>query len=203
MLKQLNTLYDYPARGSWSESWPDLEEPITRQVVEVALTDLKKAWGQCLYYYRMGASRIHLVLSPKLFLDYKNNESAFVRENPIPNVDVYTLPQILVRVSHKVKVKPKRKPVKSPMLKFIITDEEKENMSKTFGYEGYHTIDLDADIDDPSMTETLELAETPTKDGKYCFDCPEFANEGVKGVCKKFNWAIVLELAKRDAVCME
>jgi len=152
ILKQLNTQYKDASHGSWSESWPDLEEPITRQVVEVALSDLKKAWGQCLYYYRMGASEIHLVLSPKLFLDYENNESAFVRENPILNVAVYTLPKILVPTSHIEKAKPKQKSVKIPMLKFIIADDEKkntsetENVSKTFGYKGYRKVNLDDDL---------------------------------------------------------
>lgn len=54
-----------------------------------------------------------------------------------------------------------------------------------------------------SYDGSLPLAPAPKKDGKYCIDCPDFASEGVNGVCTKFNWAIALELAKRDAVCME
>ena len=69
ILKRLNSRFSLPLRASWPQSVPDLEDQITREVVEVAVSrELKTSWGQCLYYYRMGASRIHLVLSPKLFI---------------------------------------------------------------------------------------------------------------------------------------
>lgn len=107
-LKELNSQYDLPRRGSWGGGIPDLEEPITRQVVEVAIArDLKTVWGQCVYYYRMGASHIHLVLSPRLFHNYTKNECVFVKENPVPNVEVYMLPdnRLPFIVSHKPKIK--------------------------------------------------------------------------------------------------
>jgi len=95
-------------RTSWRESIPDLEEPLEHIAVEVELNGLQASWGQCLYYYRMGAKEIHLILSPKLKEEYDKKESKFVRENPIPNVIVYALPSALALEEKMLNI-PKKK----------------------------------------------------------------------------------------------
>jgi len=135
ILKRLNSRFSLPLRASWPQSVPDLEDQITREVVEVAVSrELKTSWGQCLYYYRMGASRIHLVLSPKLFINYTKAECSFVRDNPIPNVDVYALPDIRLHVSDESKLKAKKqtktKIVSIPMLQYVTSDKEIEDLTK-------------------------------------------------------------------------
>ena len=136
VLKRLNPKFSSSHRASWPQGIPDLEEPVTREVVEVAVSrDLRTAWGQCLYYYRMGASQIHLVLSPKLFIGYKKDECAFVRENPIPKVNVYELPDIRFHVSNESKTRtvtkqPNTKSIRIPMLQYVTSDKEIDDITK-------------------------------------------------------------------------
>jgi len=123
VLMQLNPRFFRPDRGSWQQGIPDLEDSY-REVVEVALTNLRDAWGQCLYYYRSGATRVHLVLSPKHYLDYKTKETVFIKTNPIPNVEVHALPELPIK--SYLLPKNRKKPVHVPEIGFIITDEDKE-----------------------------------------------------------------------------
>lgn len=136
ILKRLNSRFRQPHRASWPQGVPDLEEPVTREVVEVAVArDLRIAWGQCLYYYRMGASQIHLVLSPRLHISYKKDECSFVRENPIPKVIVYELPDIRFHVSNESKTRtvtkqPNAKSIRTPMLQYVTSDKEIDDITK-------------------------------------------------------------------------
>lgn len=131
ILIKLNPRFYRPNRGSWPQGIPDLENA-NREVVEVALTKLRDAWGQCLYYYRSGATHIHLVLSPKHYLDYKTKEITFIKANPLPNVTVYVLPELKI----KSFLLPKKRKVDKivhvpvPKLGFIITDEDREKEEK-------------------------------------------------------------------------
>lgn len=130
-LMELNPRFYRPNRGSWRQGIPDLEDA-SREVVEVALTKLRDAWGQCLYYYRSGATCVHLVLSPRHYLDYTTKESAFIKANPIPNVEVHALPELLIKSYPLPKnwKKCERKIVHVPKLGFIVTEEEKEKALK-------------------------------------------------------------------------
>lgn len=174
ILKRLNSRFRQPHRASWSQGVPDLEEPITREVVEVALSrDLKTAWGQCLYYYRMGASQIHLVLSPRLFISYRKDECSFVRENPIPNVVVYTLPDIRLHVSDEPKTRveksKKTKTVRVPMLHFVTFDNEIQDTPERTAFKSEEKIKPTLETDSGSAidNEQKKLRKTVTEDFEF------------------------------------
>lgn len=188
LIKQLNSKYELPRRGSWGQGIPDLEEPITRAVVEVAIArELKTVWGQCLYYYRLGASHIHLVLSPKLFRQYRTNECTFIKENPITNVDVYMLPDTRLPfiVSHKFKRKQtKNKDVKSPDSIDKGTDEDIDNDDLEMTNE-----------DDVGLIALNLLSDNP------CSNCKAGTAQGEGIFCKRYGWIIVKELADKQRLC--
>jgi len=126
-LIELNPTFYRPDRGSWPQGIPDLENP-SREVVEVALTHLRDAWGQCLYYYRSGATCVHLVLSPKHYLEYTTKELAFINANPIPNVEVHALPELPIK--SYLLPQNRRRGICVPELRFIITEKEKQKALK-------------------------------------------------------------------------
>lgn len=111
-IKKLNPNYAESSRSSWPESTPDLDDPIKRSIVEVELSSLRDGWGQCLYYYRMGASAIHFVLSPVLYKEYGKKEDSFIRENPLSNVKVYSLPPTYLVIQEKAQLKRKQTKLK-------------------------------------------------------------------------------------------
>jgi len=210
VLIKLNPQYHSPNRGSWLEGVPDLEDA-DREVVEVALTNLRDSWGQCLYYYRMNATHIHLVLSPKLYIDYQNKERAFIRANPIPNADVYTLPAIPVHSNLK---KPTRKnPDRKPEAKFAVTKKEAKNLKRVEqpNFDSKEGLDLGIDngkfeiCEYPKVEVIKEPQKLPLKERFTCSKCKDLVKEEncVYPVCQKYNWEIASDLTERDAVCEE
>lgn len=211
ILIELNPTFFHPNRGSWQQGIPDLENPI-REVVEVALTKLRDAWGQCLYYYRSGATHVHLVLSPRLFVEYQIKEVSFIKANPIPEVDVYKLPSI---PAHPKIEKKKRKPmsVRKPEAKFIVTKEETEALEHVeqpkFDSEEGLNIGIDADKFEvgeyPEVEVVVEATKPMAKDRFTCSTCKELIREEgcLYPVCRKYNWEIAQDLTERDAVCVE
>jgi hypothetical protein len=162
ILKRLNSRFSSALRGSWPKGLPDLEDPVTREVVEVAVSrELKTSWGQCLYYYRMGASEIHLILSPRLFLQYKNDESGFIRENPIPNVVVHTLPDIRLLASRERKPKNGKRHKKNlpslPMLQYVTFGNEMVDAIKLEDVKGSES--AMKSLDTPSVEREIDLNE--------------------------------------------
>ena len=93
-LIELNQGFNVPSRSQWPKYVPDLVHAEKRIAVEVELTDLLKAWGQCLSYYRLGAKEVHLVLPPKLFRQFERDEKSFIKKNPLPSIRVYELPLV-------------------------------------------------------------------------------------------------------------
>ena len=93
-LIELNQGFTVPSRSQWPKYVPDLVHAEKRIAVEVELTDLLKAWGQCLSYYRLGAKEVHLVLPPKLFRQFERDEKSFIKKNPLPSIRVYELPLV-------------------------------------------------------------------------------------------------------------
>ena len=209
VLIKLNPQYHSPNRGSWLEGIPDLEDA-DREVVEVALTSLRDAWGQCLYYYRMNAFHIHLVLAPKLYIDYQNKEKAFINANPIPLVDVYALPEIPARP--KPNKTAKTKPIRKPEAKFTVTKEESEILKQAEQPKFDSKKGLNIGIDDdkfelgehPKVEVIEEAPKPPLKDRHTCSKCKELIREEncPYPVCRKYNWEIALDLTERDAVCV-
>lgn len=217
LIKELNSQYDLPHRGSWGKGIPDLEEPITRQVVEVAIArELKTVWGQCVYYYRMGASHIHLVLSPRLFRNYKTDECTFVKENPVPNVEVYMLPdnRLPIIVFHKATVK-QAKGVKPNLSKhvaiwpFLASRSETENpkikdvkndiVAQTTDYS------ITDDTDDEVMIEPSLLSdanqEVHLEQKPICIDCKTCVCQDEAVFCKQHGWIISKALASEQRLC--
>lgn len=129
-LLKCNRQLKVPSRTGWVVNVPDLVHKRRRIAVEVELSDLTVGWGQCLSYYRQGALEIHLVLSPRLHAHYEKNEERFIKENPMPNIKVYSLPEVKRKTAPKVvggekllKVKKKRqrqveREVPKPIRKF-------------------------------------------------------------------------------------
>ena len=208
-IMRMNPQFHLPNRGSWLQGIPDLEDA-NRGVVEVALTDLRNSWGQCLYYYRMNASHIHFVLAPKMYLDYQNKEKAFIKANPIPKVDVYMLP--VIPVNSKPKKRTKTKHVRKPEAKFTVTKEETETLKQIeqpkFDSEEGLNIDIDDDkfeVGEYIEVETIAEVTIPSlENGDTCSSCKELVRE--EGcpypVCRKYNWEIAQDLTKRAMVCM-
>lgn len=93
-LLELNEGFTEPSRTQWPKHVPDLVQSVKRIVVEVEMTNLVNAWGQCLSYHRLGAKEIHLVLPPKLFRQFERDEKIFAKKNPLPNIHIYELPII-------------------------------------------------------------------------------------------------------------
>jgi len=217
LIKNLNTQYDLPNRGSWGDGIPDLEEPITRQVVEIAIArDLKTVWGQCVYYYRMGASHIHLVLSPRLFHNYIKNECSFTKENPVPNVEVYMLPdnKLPLVVAHKAKVKqtegPKQKiPKHVPIWPFLASKAEKSKVKETvksIAPLGCSMTNADDDVDtdlrvEPGFLSDPKLEIQTERSKPLCIDCKTGSRENETISCRKYAWIIVKELASKQRLC--
>lgn len=125
-IQKLNPTFKQPTRTAWPNALPDLEDPRTRAVVEVELSDLRAGWGQCLYYYRMGASKIHFVLAPNLYKEYGDKENKFIRENPIPLVTVYSLPPIIIPSSQTKKKKTIHTQIVPNISKFVAPDKDYE-----------------------------------------------------------------------------
>lgn len=144
---KLNPRFHNPNRGSWLEGIPDLEDA-SREVVEVALTNLRDSWGQCLHYYRMNATHIHLVLAPKLYLDYQNKEKAFIKQNPIPNVDIYALPAIPEH-DKPIRIEKKQRE-RNPKAEFTVTTEEREQLKHVVQPQRDTKEGLDVGINSPS-----------------------------------------------------
>ena len=224
LIKELNSQYDLPHRGSWGEGIPDLEEPITRQVVEVAIArDLKTVWGQCVYYYRMGASRIHLVLSPRLFQNYRRNECIFVKENPIPNIEVYTLPNnrfpiILPNgrppIYHKTKINDTNSNASKHVAIWPFLASKSENakpkikqlMEKDVDTQTVDDADVTDDADDTLIIESSlfsdDKAEVHCEGKKHlCIACQMGALKDEAISCKQYGWIIQKELASRQRLC--
>lgn len=109
-VRKLNPKLKVPNRTSWKEGIPDLEEPLNHIAIEIELSSLRNGWAQCLYYYRMGAPEVHFILSPRLYKTYEEKEISFVKDNPIPNVIVYSLPAI-------IREEKKEKPIEEPKRK--------------------------------------------------------------------------------------
>lgn len=190
-LIELNPRFYHPNRGSWQQNVPDLEDP-SREVVKVALIKLRDAWTQCLYYNRSGATRIHLVLSPRQYLDYKTKESKI---SSIPNVEVYTLPELLI----KSYLLPKKRKTKEETKKHPIANIEPIMWMPTIVEEP----ELEGNIDLEkywAKHKPKELQQVYTE--KHCVDCKKFKEENNMGVCPKYNWEIALDLTERDAVCV-
>ena len=210
VIKHLNPQYHSPNRASWLESIPDLEDA-DRQVVKVALTNLRNSWGQCLYYYRLSAAHIHLVLSPNLYLDYQNREKAFIKANPIPNVDIYALPAIPEHDKPKRAKNNQRE--RRPEAKFTVTKEESKILKRVEQPKFDSKKGLNIGIDDdkfefgeyPKVEVIKEAPKLPLTERFTCSKCKDLIKEENCSypVCQKYNWEIAPALAERDAVCEE
>jgi len=93
-LLKANKGFTVPSRTEWPKHVPDLVYTKEKITVEVEMTDLEKGWGQCLSYYRLGSEQIHLILPPKLYQQFLNDEKNYVVRNPIPNIEVHKLPVV-------------------------------------------------------------------------------------------------------------
>lgn len=93
-LLQVNPEFKKPSRTEWVGHIPDMVHEDERIAVEVEMSDLDMAWGQCLSYYRLGSKEIHLILPPLLYGEFIKDENKFLMKNPIPNVTVYELPSV-------------------------------------------------------------------------------------------------------------
>lgn len=102
-----NREYTVPNRTNWPKHVPDLVHRTKKITVEIELSDLDRAWGQCLSYYRLGSDKIHLLLTPNLFQQYEQDERSYVAKNPIPNITIHKLP-----VVKKKRGRPSQKTVK-------------------------------------------------------------------------------------------
>jgi len=128
---KLNPQLHKPQKAAWPQSLPDLEEPFQHIAVEVELSDVRNGWGQCLYYYRMGAREVHFILAPSLYKEYKRKEEVFINENPLPNVRVYKLPYVKATTKKDDDKKQRQKKEKKKDLpsKFVV-DSSKDEMKK-------------------------------------------------------------------------
>ena len=126
-LLKLNPQLHKPQKAAWPQGLPDLEEPLQHIAVEVELSNLRNGWGQCLYYYRMGATEVHFVLAPMLYKEYKRKENVFINKNPLPNVRVYNLPGTPADTK---KVKGDTSHVRSALNLAHTLENKKENVNK-------------------------------------------------------------------------
>jgi len=94
ILFKANPEFKKPNRTEWVGHIPDMVHVNERIAVEVEMSDLDMAWGQCLSYYRLGSKEIHLILPPSLYGEFIKDENKFLMKNPIPNVTVYELPPV-------------------------------------------------------------------------------------------------------------
>jgi hypothetical protein len=221
LIKKLNCEFKQARRGSWGRGIPDLEEPVSRQVVEVAIArELKTVWGQCLYYYRLGASHTHLVLSPRLYREYKDNENVFVRENPIPNVQVYMLPDTRVplevvhkeSMANKFPVKPR---VPHAARNFVVNEarhakvQRDEKEISPADARVFFAFDKDVDemdmengsVNEPGISFSEGKEEIQEYGSPPCVDCKTGVPEREMLFCKKHGWLIVKGLAAKQRLC--
>lgn len=91
-LLEANSNFKVPSRTEWPKHVPDLVHKTKKVTVEVEMSNLETGWGQCLSYYRLGSEIIHLILPPRLFRQFKQDEKNYVIKNPIPNIEVHQLP---------------------------------------------------------------------------------------------------------------
>ena len=104
-LLEANKGFTVPSRTEWPKHVPDLVHKTKRVTVEVEMTNLETGWGQCLSYYRLGSKTIHLILPPKLYQQFLNDEENYVVRNPIPNIEVHKLPIVQKRRGRPAKRK--------------------------------------------------------------------------------------------------
>lgn len=114
---KLNPQLHKPQRAAWPQGLPDLEEPISRQVIDIEFRNLTAAWKRCIYYSRLGAAKIHLILEPKLFEAYIKNKGWYLEAYPLSNIEVYTLPH----------VKQKDKRLKNKIKKIFVSNDIQED----------------------------------------------------------------------------
>ena len=137
VLMELNQGFTVPSRSQWPKYVPDLVHSEKRIAVEVELTDLLKAWGQCLSYYRLGAKEVHLVLTPQLFRQFERDEKSFVKKNPLPGIRVYELP-LVEKTRGRPPVKQKKTimvTAKDPSEKFVAEENKSPYASAWSGEE--------------------------------------------------------------------
>ena len=188
-LKALNPRFKPAQSGSWQTVVPLLEEPISREVIELELRNIEVAWKRCQKLAKVGAAKIHLVLHPKLYDVYEKQKCVFVREHPMHIVELYKLPtrerqQISKKPIEKIVQKKSVPTVKKPKI------EDVEEIAEDTDLEEYW-----------AKQKPKPLEQVYTK--KHCVDCLETKPKVNVGDCSEYNWMIALELAKRDAVCEE
>ena len=129
---KLNPQLHKPQKAAWPQGLPDLEEPFQHIAIEVELSDLRRGWGQCLYYYRMGAREVHFILAPTLYKEYENKEDGFISENPVPNVRVYNLPSVPSITKKAIKKREQlcRKSDRTENLRKFVVDPSKNKVNK-------------------------------------------------------------------------
>lgn len=202
-IEQLNPCFHKPYRASWSEQIPDLENPITRDVVRVELLDFDRAWKDCLYYQANGAQKIHLVLSSKAFLDYEDQENILLQESLCKAIDMYLLPPVTCRRIRRttkdvklekgdVRVKIQPEAVLDP-LEIPVVVKPTGEIEVGLGVKV---------VLDKSFKPPMKRLDEIKRDGKYCVDCESFVEEGETGSCKEYKWTMNLDLARRDTLCM-
>lgn len=147
-----NEEYAVPNRTNWPKHVPDLVHRTKKITVEIELSDLDKAWGQCLSYYRLGSETIHLILTPKLFAQYETDERSYIVRNPIPNIVLHQLP-----IVKKRRGRPPRKTVKRKVT-FSHPDEKFYEPTNPKKYSS--RLEPWKDIDDPRPHSWLPIKKT-------------------------------------------
>ncbi len=135
-----NKDYAVPSRTNWPQHVPDLVHGTEKITVEVELSDLDRAWGQCLSYYRLGSEKIHLLLTPKLFAQYESDERSYVVGNPIPNIFLHKLPVVEKRRGRPPqKTATREVTVPPPDEKFHEPSDSKRQSSRLEPWKDYST----------------------------------------------------------------
>ncbi len=196
-LKVLNPRFDYPNTASWQTVKPTLEESISREVIEIELKNLDLAWQRCHKLTKNGASKIHLVLHPKLYEEAKKAKPNFITENPTAKLEIYSLPQ--------KKTQYRKAPVKKKE-KQIITPRSTKKAEPIEDFED--ELPEDTDLEQYWATKKpkpLEEINVSLQKGITCSTCDMLIQEENRAdpVCQKYPWEIAVNLTERDAVCEE
>ena len=196
-LKILNPQFDYANTASWQIVKPTLEEPVSREVIELELKNVDFAWQRCLKLTKTGASRVHLVLHPKLYETAKKLKSSYIIDNPIAHLELYSLPK---REKKECKTATKKKVKPIIIAKTIKKTKPAESLEDD--------LPEDTDLEAYWATKKPELFEqvnVSLQKGITCSSCKELIREENCSypVCQKYNWEIAPDLAERDAVCEE